>query len=538
MDAEYLKANVGVVLADGLAMASMMKPDDPIDYLAQFLLKSVADDAAKTQLAIDVVEAKKVAAIKADKAAIEEKEATAKKTATTAQHSREDKRVNDLLAAATSTEEIFTAVTGYLRTRTGASVYVALTNITEKDPVPPEPVVVTEEGEAPAEPEEGYEAPPAEEEGEPPEPPPPFVPETPTVLAYVAATSNDEKLLLGKKLSRTKPPAEGEEEEAADEEGAKPFCEGVSFQAVDTFLKGDAKSLHVPRAVENRQVKFFYIPRTGAFACAPFADVVGECKGVLSADTLGLNRAFTAEEVLLLEQMALAAGEAVQRVDKANGEAHLAAQAALAEAFETTRADLAADLEAATAAEAEEDGDKLATLKAKARRSTADLGSLAGDKLAYLEMRRTMKASIFAVFKAAEAILSTEMRPKLDSPTWEGFKEEVVSALWGDELFSTIGAFDVMACSDEEGFALATAILAAAFEGVEEMAPVEDDMKATSWVAYLLLTWIRDATALFDAKVAAEKAAAEAAAEAAAAAAAAEAEAAAAAAAAEAGAEE
>uniref|UniRef100_A0A0H5QFV1 RIIa domain-containing protein n=1 Tax=Spongospora subterranea TaxID=70186 RepID=A0A0H5QFV1_9EUKA len=41
MDAEYLKKNVGVVLSDGLASVLLNNPEDPVDYLSQYLLKYV-----------------------------------------------------------------------------------------------------------------------------------------------------------------------------------------------------------------------------------------------------------------------------------------------------------------------------------------------------------------------------------------------------------------------------------------------------------------------------------------------------------------
>lgn len=52
MDAEYLKANVGELLSAGLAETVMMHPDDPVDYLAQFLRKSVGDQALEQTASI------------------------------------------------------------------------------------------------------------------------------------------------------------------------------------------------------------------------------------------------------------------------------------------------------------------------------------------------------------------------------------------------------------------------------------------------------------------------------------------------------
>lgn len=41
MDSEYLKQNVGAVLADGLAAVVLNNPPDQVDYLARWLLKYV-----------------------------------------------------------------------------------------------------------------------------------------------------------------------------------------------------------------------------------------------------------------------------------------------------------------------------------------------------------------------------------------------------------------------------------------------------------------------------------------------------------------
>ena len=59
MDSDYLDA-VGDVLAKGIADTCHAKPDDPIEYLAQFLLKSVADGKAAAFLAKEKAAAEKV----------------------------------------------------------------------------------------------------------------------------------------------------------------------------------------------------------------------------------------------------------------------------------------------------------------------------------------------------------------------------------------------------------------------------------------------------------------------------------------------
>ena len=41
MDADYLKENVGDVLAKGVAETLLTAPDDPVDYLSKWLYKYV-----------------------------------------------------------------------------------------------------------------------------------------------------------------------------------------------------------------------------------------------------------------------------------------------------------------------------------------------------------------------------------------------------------------------------------------------------------------------------------------------------------------
>ena len=49
MDTEYLKAAVGDALSTGIAETVLMRPEDPVDYLAQRLLKWVDDSYANTE---------------------------------------------------------------------------------------------------------------------------------------------------------------------------------------------------------------------------------------------------------------------------------------------------------------------------------------------------------------------------------------------------------------------------------------------------------------------------------------------------------
>jgi len=211
-----------------------------------------------------------------------------------------------------------------------------------------------------------------------------------------------------------------------------------------------------------------------------------------------------------LQQLSVKTGETLARVEAAQREQNYKQTGELAEAYEATRAELAKELEDAAAVEAEEGGDKLASAKAKYRRAAADVGSLSADKLAYTETRRAMKADVFGVLKAVQAIVYPSSRPSLAEMSWDQFKDGCAASTvcWGDELFSQLGSFDVMASSDAEGFATAVALASAELDA--------EALKKSSFLGFLLLGWVREATTLFEAKVEREKA--ESAAEAAAAA--------------------
>jgi hypothetical protein len=476
MDSAYLKSAVGSVLAKGIAETVVARPSDPIDYLAQFLLKSVSDEKEDKALKVQQKAATERQAAIDVKTAADAEAAAAKEEAMGMQKEKEDKRLDSLLENASSTEEVFSAVLSYARARTGASGYVMLTDLPEKvmpyvPPPPPPP---------PAEGEEGYEewkaeqeakaaaeaeAPPPEE-GEPAEPPPKFAP---SELEYVAATSSDEALLIGKKLP--KPPAPPEE---GDDTPPPPtgVGEGVSFAAISEYYAGTSKVYHVPNAVTNRSVKFWYLPRIGAYACAPFADFEGDVCGCLGFDTLGLERPFTDAELELLASLAEQTGSYLQKIESGLCEQHHAQVMALKELYPK-------DAESGAypaAPPAEEGADPIETAKAAVAVPQPVLAGLTADALKFTETRRRLLPALLLVIKGVLALLSPAMAEELTAATWDGVKEGISTGelIWGAELFAAVGAFDVFAGAGEvegaSGWAAAEALL-----GELATAPEEGD---------------------------------------------------------------
>ena len=323
MDTEYLKANVGSVLAEGLSQTVLMRPDDPIGYLAQYLLRSEADKAAAAENAAAAAEMLKAEGVKKDAARVAEREAEniAKKSAK-AKETR-DAALAEKLGSASTSAQVYELVLAHVAGVTGGSAYVAKTDLPEKEAAaaaPEAPAEAAAEGEG-----EGGDAAPAE--------PAPAKPKfKPNQLTYIAAAgAADQEILVGKTLARAEV-APAEEEDAPPP--PPPAGSGVSFAAIDAFLESGAKSFHVASAITNPLVKFWHIPRAGDFAAAPIADADGDVAALLAVDTLAAGGALDADLIAEIEAAAAAAASALPAAvaaEKAAAE-EAAAAAAAAEA--------------------------------------------------------------------------------------------------------------------------------------------------------------------------------------------------------------
>ena len=109
MDTEYLKAAVGDALSTGIAETVLMRPEDPVDYLAQRLLKWVEDSHAKTATIAEEEQAKDKQVRTADMAAVAQREAEKTARDTTSKVQKEDDRLAKLLDAASSSAEVLNA---------------------------------------------------------------------------------------------------------------------------------------------------------------------------------------------------------------------------------------------------------------------------------------------------------------------------------------------------------------------------------------------------------------------------------------------
>lgn len=138
MDAEYLKASVGEALASGMAATVVMRPEDPVDFLAQYLLKLVDDQAAAQALALQKEATHRELAAEKKQAEAVGATMRQKEAAVKMQEDREDKRLHQLLSSADLPEDAFSAILGFIRTRTSASAYVMATDLPQKVRTVPE----------------------------------------------------------------------------------------------------------------------------------------------------------------------------------------------------------------------------------------------------------------------------------------------------------------------------------------------------------------------------------------------------------------
>jgi len=502
MDAEYLKSAVGDVLSKGVAATCANKPEDPIEYLAQFLLKSVADEASSKALETEKATAAAVAEKEVAAAAEAAAEAAKTQAAVEEVHKKEETRLESLLESAKSSDDVYQSVIAFMRARTGCNAYVMLTDLPEKlMPAPPPPPAPPAEGEGEA----AAEEPPPAEEAEPEEPPPKF---SPSHLHYVAASTGDDFLVTEKK-ALARPPAIDPE---SDEPPPPPNGEGLTFTAIDDYIAGAIKVYHEPKAIENRSTRFFLMPRIGAYACAPFDDFEGNVKGCVGADTLGHGRAFTDVELGLLEGVAQKVSAALLRIETG---IHME--------FHEQQAALADKVPAEPFAAPGDDGygegvdpvEGATTAAAPTKEVVAGFGP---ELLTYVLTRRVCAPAVLCVLKGVFALLAPETAAELPSLEWSDLKNAIAagSLPWGADMFSKMGAFDVMAGAGEGGWDVASTMVGEIVTPPEEGEPLLPSLSAVL-VAKGMYDWLGATVQLH--KVKADKEAAEAAAAAAAAAA-------------------
>lgn len=272
-DAKYLQESVGPALTAGLASCASAQPDDPVDYLAHWLLKylAVQEKKAKTSEAEAVVQKERDAIDQAEQAKVD---AEAAKVHTL----QEAKKA---VEACTNIPAFYEAIVKGVRENTKANhVYIALL-----EPVPPEEDL-NEAGEpTPHDDElvETWQEDDREQPAEGEEPLPEWVPPkiTPVIpkyskLRYVFASEGNE-WLRNKELRS--PACKPDKDSAKGGGGGR---ETVSFRVVNE--RGGRVIRNVLES--DPELHFFDMPMPGSFACQ--ALLRGESDKYLAGGVMGL----------------------------------------------------------------------------------------------------------------------------------------------------------------------------------------------------------------------------------------------------------
>eukprot|EP00287_Rhodomonas_sp_CCMP768_P032813 CAMPEP_0202856622 /NCGR_PEP_ID=MMETSP1389-20130828/92138_1 /ASSEMBLY_ACC=CAM_ASM_000865 /TAXON_ID=302021 /ORGANISM="Rhodomonas sp., Strain CCMP768" /LENGTH=328 /DNA_ID=CAMNT_0049535297 /DNA_START=1 /DNA_END=984 /DNA_ORIENTATION=+ len=281
-DAQYLQENVGHALTAGLASTAAAQPDDPVEYLANWLLKylAVEEKKAKVKEAEKQMQAEKEAAEKAETAKTDEQTQLVYKI----------QKVKDNIAACTTVDKLYGAVVeGLMETTKAANTYVALLEKRappEGEEEPPEP-----------EPEPAAEVP----EGEEPPPPAkrqPWIPKF-AALKYMFANEQNE-YIKGIELPS---PALGK-------------TPSVSWKAVE-----DKTGVVVRNVMESDPPLVFHdMPLPGSFACHPLLStesdthLAGRVMGVVCCDTLSSDAVLDADDERVLSEVSGAAAATLERL--------------------------------------------------------------------------------------------------------------------------------------------------------------------------------------------------------------------------------
>jgi hypothetical protein len=298
-DSSYLKKSVGDALSTGLAAIAVQQPNDSVEFLGNFLLNYV--ETKRGEIEVEDMRKKVKQDVMVKKAAEDDAVAEADKAAAAKaiQRQEEDKLEKDLKKASEVTECIGD-VLQFLQKNAGAtSAYIA-----HKE------AVVLTEGEDPV-----------------------------NQLQYVNATAEN-AFLVGKTLAE---PGEFDPEEGA------PRASGITFDAwkvVEPAEPAEGEDpaepaapdyIHVPNTIRESRMKYYGVPKLGAFACVTFkyrtylhANVFedppdpeeGQPKlsanavpkdMVLAMDSMGQANEFSDDQLAMLQKWAALLGKELER---------------------------------------------------------------------------------------------------------------------------------------------------------------------------------------------------------------------------------
>ncbi|KAF5835087.1 hypothetical protein DUNSADRAFT_7893 [Dunaliella salina] len=294
-DTRYLQDLVGDALARGCAEVITAQPNDPVEYLGQYLLRYVKnveivgdytkDKEAQLEAKKAELEAATAAAEEANKKSETRKEAVLELADTILEPRELLQKAVDLIVKHTAANCAYAAAVAEPEMADWPAPEDPEDPAGQESEDEPDPNEVEKEGEegeegegAPAEQEAGEEEEGDEEgQGKGPKIEPP-IDYSRKYLSYVVATAGQE-FLISTEMYRPEPPAE------EPEEGEAPAVP-VPF----TFRIIDEKRpmIYAPNVANEPSIRFFrHFPKLGAYqACGVRCPSNGEYKAIIAADTL------------------------------------------------------------------------------------------------------------------------------------------------------------------------------------------------------------------------------------------------------------
>ncbi|GAX75677.1 hypothetical protein CEUSTIGMA_g3120.t1 [Chlamydomonas eustigma] len=330
-DTKYLQELVGDALARGVAECVAAQPNDPVDYLGQWLLKFVKNAEIEGQIQEQrriALESKKKKLEQQQAEALKQREAEAERKKAIAALAELDAEPRQLVQHAVELIKKFTSA--------GSAYAAAVAEPEEPDWTPPEdpedPSAVESEDEAdpdlPLEEDPAAEEPPVEENQETPPEEEKNPKLTPPVnyskkyFSYMAANSGQE-FMLTTELFRPAPPPEDAGEDFVPEPTAFTF----------RILDERRPMIYTPNVAFEPSIKFFRkFPKIGAYqACGVQVPASGgEFKAIIAAETLfpeGEGQALSLQDQDFVWEVSLALSKAYEARDKKVKEAQAAVKA-------------------------------------------------------------------------------------------------------------------------------------------------------------------------------------------------------------------
>eukprot|EP00696_Hemimastix_kukwesjijk_P008638 gnl/Hemi2/20922_TR6932_c0_g2_i1.p1 gnl/Hemi2/20922_TR6932_c0_g2~~gnl/Hemi2/20922_TR6932_c0_g2_i1.p1 ORF type:complete len:582 (-),score=222.34 gnl/Hemi2/20922_TR6932_c0_g2_i1:96-1841(-) len=519
MDTVYLKEQVGAPLSFAMAAMAIKKPSDPVDFIGRWLLKYVEnqtkDEVIQNQIEQRVADA--IAALKKK----EEEEVKAQEKALAAQKAAEPKKLEDTdtqnlnaaLDAAHEHQALFMAVLALIKDKTKAnSAYLALSE--EHDDavqlkyicaVPesankvmrgkvcgrqriPVTFRALQERRIPkaATGEPGADGQPALPASPPKSPTKGDISEDDDDTGSVSSHNSDDSETSETPSHRGKKKKHEEEDEISGDYDVE-----------------RGRTVHVEDVFKEKAIYYFGIPKPGAYLCVPIRDQANSAiKGIVGLDTLGQNRAFTKEEIQIVEFVSSQIAAHSDRINREIEAKIQAENAALLAKYEANRdnkeklieMEIAEMISSGIEYTLEEQRTQEVAVK-RLHQVGQELTVLVETEKTKIEELCNAKSVPDAVFNVVRAIFTLINHPQLENIKYWAHAKAFIT----EDLITALVNFknEDKAKKTREKYAAIDKLL----EELDETA-----IKSTSFVAFLLWEWLRNALNVRTAEANTEKA--------------------------------